>query len=85
MPVHVSPEEIARERTLGGALDLCAKAAGYALDKELQIALGVDKAQFSRWHSGAEGIHGDKTLWRIRKLDELGALNITLSRLAQAR
>lgn len=56
MPVHVSPEEIARERTLGGALDLCAKAAGFAFDKELQLALGVDKAQFSRWHSGAEGI-----------------------------
>lgn len=36
-------------------------------------------------HQGAQGIHGDKTLWRIRKLDELGALNITLSRLAGGR
>lgn len=31
-------------------------------------------------HRGPLGIHGDKTLWRIRKLDELGALNITLAR-----
>lgn len=31
-------------------------------------------------HRGPMGIHGDKTLWRIHKLDEQGALNITLSR-----
>ncbi|PZO66172.1 MAG: hypothetical protein DI635_00680 [Pseudoxanthomonas suwonensis] len=45
-----------RERTLGGAIELCAKAGGYALDKELQLQLGVDKAQFSRWMSGQEGV-----------------------------
>lgn len=33
-------------------------------------------------HQGHNGWHGNKTLWRIRKLDELGALNITLARLA---
>lgn len=33
-------------------------------------------------HQGPNGWHGNKTLWRIRKLDELGALNITLARLA---
>ena len=27
-----------------------------------------------------QGIHGDKTLWRIRKMDELDALNTTLRR-----
>lgn len=27
------------------------------------------------------GLHGQKRAWAIRKLDELGALNITLSRL----
>jgi len=50
------PDEIAREKTLGNAIELCAKLAGFALDKELQQQLGADKAQFSRWQSGAEGI-----------------------------
>ena len=50
------PNEIAREKTLGGAIELCAKLAGFGLDKELQQALDVDKAQFSRWHGGTEGI-----------------------------
>jgi hypothetical protein len=56
IPVPVRPEEIEREKSLGGAIELCAKLAGYSLDKELQQELGVDKAQFSRWHSGTEGI-----------------------------
>lgn len=56
IPVNLRPEEVAREKTLGAAIELCAKAGGYGLDKELQQELGVDKAQFSRWHSGAEGI-----------------------------
>lgn len=56
MPVRVDVEDVARKKTLGDALTLCAELAGYGLDKELQIALGVDKAQFSRWHSGTEGI-----------------------------
>ena len=29
---------------------------------------------------GPQGIHGDKTLWRIRKMDEIKALNETLRR-----
>ena len=34
-------------------------------------------------HMGSEnGWHGRKTMWRIHKLDELKALNVTLSRLA---
>jgi hypothetical protein len=33
-------------------------------------------------HQGSGGWHGDKTWWRIRKMDELDALNVTLSRLA---
>lgn len=36
-------------------------------------------------HQGKQGIHGDRTLWRIRKLDEWGALNITLGRLHATR
>lgn len=56
LPIEVRPEEIARKQTLGAAIELCADLAGYALDKTLQTELGVDKAQFSRWHSGQEGI-----------------------------
>lgn len=33
-------------------------------------------------HTGPMGIHGDKTLWRIHKMDEIDALNETLRRLA---
>lgn len=33
-------------------------------------------------HRGPLGWHGDKTMWRIRKMDELSALNETLRRLA---
>ena len=56
IPVAVRPEEIAREKSLGAAIELCAKAGGFGLDKELQLLLGVDKAQFSRWQSGTEGV-----------------------------
>lgn len=64
LPTLVSPVEVAREKSLGGAIELCAKAGGYSLDKELQLALGVDKAQFSRWQSGAEGV-----IWpKLRRL-----------------
>lgn len=56
IPSSLRPDEVMRERTLGGAIELCAKAGGYALDKELQLELGVDKAQFSRWMSGQEGV-----------------------------
>jgi len=31
-----------------------------------------------------EGIHGNKTMWRIMKLDELDALAITIQRLEQS-
>jgi plasmid maintenance system antidote protein VapI len=56
IPTEVRPDEVVREKTLGGSIELCAKVAGHSLDKELQQALGVDKAQFSRWQSGTEGI-----------------------------
>lgn len=54
-PVEVSVQEITREKSLGGAIALCAKAAGYE-PKELQSALRLDKAQWSRWESGQEGV-----------------------------
>lgn len=56
MPVELRPEEVMREKSLGGAIELCAKAGGFDFDKALQLQLGVDKAQFSRWQSGQEGI-----------------------------
>jgi hypothetical protein len=34
-------------------------------------------------HQGRLGWHGDKTLWRIRKMDELDALNVTIQRLME--
>jgi len=56
LPGLVRPEEIARKGSLGAAIELCANVGGYDLDKQLQRELGVDKAQFSRWQSGTEGI-----------------------------
>lgn len=56
IPVEIRTAEISREHTLGDAIQLCAKVAGFSLDKELQQRLDVDKAQFSRWTSGTEGI-----------------------------
>lgn len=55
IPSLVTPQEVARERTLGGAIDLCAKAAGME-PKQVQDELKFDKAQWSRWTSGSEGI-----------------------------
>lgn len=55
LPTPVTPDEVQRERSLGGAIDLCAKAAGKE-PKELQIVCRADKAQWSRWTSGSEGI-----------------------------
>lgn len=55
IPTDISTQEVLREQTLGGAIGLCAKAAGLA-PKEVQDALKTDKAQWSRWESGAEGI-----------------------------
>ena len=67
LPVDVTEREIARERTFGEAMLLCAKAGGYSLDKELQSDLGADKAQFSRWKSDQEGISWPK----LKKLMDL--------------
>jgi hypothetical protein len=59
-PSNVTGQEIAREKTLGGAIGLCVKAAGFE-PKEAMDALRVDgkaldKAQWSRWESGQEGV-----------------------------
>lgn len=56
LPVPISIDEISRKKNLGGAIQLCAEVAGFELDKSLQQELDVDKAQFSRWLSGQEGV-----------------------------
>ena len=48
---------------------MCAELAGFGLDKELQQRLEVDKAQFSRWTNGTEGIVWPKFM---RLMDECG-------------
>ena len=55
MQVEITPQEVAREQSLGGAIALCAKAAGFE-PKQVQEILKTDKAQWSRWESGAEGV-----------------------------
>lgn len=60
LPVEVRPEEVMRKQSLGAAIELCAELGGYALDKALQQDLAVDKAQFSRWLSGTEGVQWPK-------------------------
>jgi plasmid maintenance system antidote protein VapI len=69
IPVEVRPEEVARKTTLGHAMELCAELAGFSLDKELQHKIGVDKAQFSRWMAGTEGIVWPKF---TKLMDECG-------------
>lgn len=56
IPQVVQPHELERKQTLGASMELCAELAGFGLDKELQQRLHVDKAQFSRWLSGTEGV-----------------------------
>lgn len=55
IPVEVSPAEVARKRDFGGAIELCLELAGRE-PKEIMVDLRFDKGQFSRWHSGQEGI-----------------------------
>jgi hypothetical protein len=55
LPVEITPLEVSRETTLGSAIALCARAAGLE-PKQIQAELKADKAQWSRWESGAEGI-----------------------------
>lgn len=54
-PSAVTAQEVTREKTLGGAIGLCIKAAGYE-PKQVTDELKMDKAQWSRWESGQEGV-----------------------------
>lgn len=59
LPVEVSPAEVMRKPSLGAALDLCLELGGFE-PKQVQHALKLDKAQFSRWQSGQEGVNWPK-------------------------
>lgn len=59
LPVEVSPAEVMRKPSLGAALDLCLELGGFE-PKQVQHALKLDKAQFSRWQSGQEGVSWPK-------------------------
>lgn len=56
IPIVVPPDEIARKKSLGAALEYCAELGGFVLDKQLAEDCRFDKGQFSRWLSGTEGI-----------------------------
>jgi len=58
-PSDVTAQEIARKPSLGGAIELCAEAAGLE-PKQIQDKLKTDKAQWSRWTTGGEGITWEK-------------------------
>lgn len=55
IPVDVAPAMVAMQPTLGEAIDLCAKVAGLE-GKQVESDLKLDKAQWSRWKSGGEGV-----------------------------
>jgi hypothetical protein len=79
-PSEVTPQEVAREQSLGGAINLCAKAAGLT-PKEVQDGLKADRAQFSRWTDDKEGI-----LWsKLSALMDLCGNDAPLFWMLQAR
>lgn len=55
LPMPVQPAEIQRKQTLGAAIALCVEASGKPL-KAVLAEGHFDKAQFSRWESGGEGV-----------------------------
>jgi hypothetical protein len=60
-PSEVTIQEITREKSLGDAIGLCIKAAGFE-PKQVTDDLKMDKAQWSRWQSGQEGVMWPKLL-----------------------
>lgn len=54
-PSPVTIQEIARKKSLGDAIGLCIEAAGLE-PKQVTDKLKMDKAQWSRWQSGQEGV-----------------------------
>lgn len=66
------------------ACGCCDGPGGYAhhiVQRQHWITVGL----CHECHQGPQGWHGDKTLWRIYKRDELSALNLTLERVDRRR
>lgn len=59
IPIDIAPHEVQRKATLGGAIELCAEVGGLE-PKQVEEKLKIDKAQWSRWVSGQEGIRWPK-------------------------
>jgi hypothetical protein len=64
-PSVVTSQEVAREKTFGGSIDLCRKAAGLEpkqVTDNVRTSEGraVDKAAWSRWVNDGEGIEWPK-------------------------
>ena len=77
--IDVSTAEISRKPTLGKAIELCADL-GPLNHKLLQDKLGVDKAQWSRWISGQEGIKWE----RLHKLIDICGNDVPVLWMVQA-
>jgi len=73
-PSDVTPQDIVREKTFGGAIGLCAKAAGLE-PKQVTDAVktsegkDVDKSAWSRWVNDKEGIEWPKL---VQVMDKCG-------------
>lgn len=73
-PSVVTSQEIAREKSFGGAIALCAKAAGLE-PKQVTDAVktsegkAVDKAAWSRWVNDNEGVEWPKL---VQIMDKCG-------------
>lgn len=55
LPTEVTPTEVVRKTSLGGAISLCVEASGLEI-KQVLGAVRADKGQFSRWVGGTEGV-----------------------------
>lgn len=56
----ISIRELERCASFARAMEVCAAAAGYDLDKQASSVTGMDKARWSRVKAGTEGIKWDQ-------------------------
>lgn len=81
-PPMTSAERQHVERVKSLPCSVCGAAGPSEAHEPVQGLWFVSIALCADCHRGAlNGWHGQKVMWRIHKLDELGALNITLRRL----
>lgn len=73
-PSEVTAQEVAREKTFGGSIDLCRKAAGLEPKQVTDCVRtsenkAVDKAAWSRWVNDVEGVEWAKL---VQIMDKCG-------------